>query len=206
MPDLGGALSALQSLADAAGALLLGLAGAAILLIAYLAVKAHGAGYAQFTLKRVLTWYSRAIMLVAILLIALAAARLLAVLSGALFGDEFTYGAHDPPNYGLAVARTIFVIVAAALVYVAHQRLRLIFDPAPGDRTARRFLIAATAVAFGVATFALLVQAGLATIRYVYRGVDSGAGSGALLAGLIVALTFWSVALIFLRRELGPLD
>ena len=55
MPDLGGALSALQSLADAAGMLMVGLAGAAILLAAYLAVKTHGTGYAPFTLKRALT-------------------------------------------------------------------------------------------------------------------------------------------------------
>ena len=55
MPDLGGALSALQSLADAAGMLMVGLAGAAILLASYLAVKTHGTGYAPFTLKRALT-------------------------------------------------------------------------------------------------------------------------------------------------------
>lgn len=206
MPDLGGALSALQSLADAVGALLIGLAGAAIFLMAYLTVKTHGAGYAPFTLKRVLTWYSRAIMLIAILVIAGSTAVLLGVLSGTLFGNDFAFGRHDSPNYGLTVAQTIFVIVAAALVYMVHQRLRAIFDPAPGDRTARRFLVAATAVIFGVATFALLVQGGLSTIRYIDHGAGSGIGPGSLLAGLIVSLGFWSAALVFLRRELGPPD
>jgi hypothetical protein len=95
MPDLGGALSALQSLANAAGMLILGLAGAAILLASYLVVKTHGAGDAPFTLKRALTWYSRVIMLVAILIIAMESAHLLAVLSGTLFEDEFAFGGHD---------------------------------------------------------------------------------------------------------------
>ena len=203
MADLGGAFSALQALADAAGALMIGLAGAAIFLAAYLAVKTHGAGYAPFSLKRVLTWYSRVIMLVAILIIAMAAAHLLAVLAGTLFGDNFAFGEHDSPDYGLAVAEEAFVVLAAALVYVTHQRLRSIFDPAPGDPTARRFLVAATTVIFGVASFVLLIQGGIATIRYIDNG---GGGPGALLAGLIVALAFWGVALVFLRRELNPPD
>ena len=87
-------------MADAAGMLMVGLAGAANLLAAYLAVKTHGSGYAPFTLKRVLTWYSRvimliAILLIAILLIAMESAHLLAVLSGTLFGNEFAFGGHD---------------------------------------------------------------------------------------------------------------
>ena len=193
-------------MADAAGMLMVGLAGAAILLAAYLAVKTHGSGYAPFTLKRVLTWYSRVIMLIAILLIAMESAHLLAVLSGTLFGNEFAFGGHDSPNYGLAVARSAFLIVAAALVYVTHQRLRSIFDPAPGDPIARRFLIAAISVIFGVATFTLLVQSGLETISYIDHGAGKGAGPGSLLAGLIVALAFWGAALAFLRRELSRPD
>ncbi len=202
MPDLDGALTALESVAEMAGMVLVGLGLLVGFLIAYLVVKAHGAGYAPFTLRRVLTWYSRAVMLVAIVLMAGAAANLLGVLSGTVFGDRFTFGAHDPPNYGLAVARSTFAIIAAAAVYIVHQRLRLIFDPAPGDCAARRFLVAATAVLFGVGTFALLMQAGAAVIRHVDAGVNHGAGPGMLLAGLIVALGFWIGALIFVRREL----
>lgn len=85
------------------------------------------------------------VMLVAIVLMAGATANLLGVLSGTVFGDRFTFGAHDAPSYGLTVASPLFAVVAAGLVYVVHQRLRVIFDPAPGDRAARRFLVAATA-------------------------------------------------------------
>ena len=77
---------------------------------------------------------------------------------------------------------------------------------APGDPIARRFLIAATSVIFGVATFTLLVQSGLETISYIDHGAGKGDGPGSLLAGLIVALTFWGSALAFLRRELSRPD
>jgi hypothetical protein len=196
MPDLGGALTALESVAEMAGALLVGLGLLAGFFIAYLVVRTHGAGYAPFTLRRVLTWYSRAVMLVAIVLMAGAAANLLSVLSGTVFGDRFTVGAHESPNYGLTVARSAFAIISAAVVYIGHQRLRVIFDPAPGDRTARRFLVAATAVLFGVGSFALLMQADGAVIRHIDAGVNHGAGPDMLLSGLIVAL-------IFVRRELA---
>ncbi|HJO06763.1 MAG TPA: hypothetical protein QGG37_05415 [Chloroflexota bacterium] len=107
-----------------------------------------------------LIWYSRAVMLVAIVLMAGAAVNLLSVLSGTAFGDRFTFGAHDSPNYGVTVARSACTIISAAVAYIGHQQLRVIFDPAPEDRAARRFLVAATAVVFGIGSFALLMQAG----------------------------------------------
>jgi hypothetical protein len=50
------------------------------------------------------------------------------------------------------------------------------------------------------------VQSGLETISYIDHGAGKGAGPGSLLAGLIVALTFWGAALAFLRRELSRPD
>ena len=203
MPDLDGALMALESVAEMVGIVLVGLGLLVGFLIAYLVVKTHGAGYAPFTLRRVLAWYSRVIMLVAVLLMAGGVASLLVVLSGTVFGDRFTFRAHESPNYGLMVAQSAFAIVAATLVYIVHQRLRVILDPAPGDRAARRFMVAASAVLFGVGSFALLMQASAAVIRHVDAGVNNGAGPGMLLCGLIVALGFWVGALIFVRRELN---
>ena len=206
MPDLSGAMTALESVAELAGLMLVGLGLLAGFFIAYLVVKTHGAGYAPLTLRGVLTWYSRSIMVIAILAMAAASAQLLGILSGTVFGEEFAFGGHDAPNYGLAVAQSLFVILAAAAIYLAHQKLRAIFDPAPGDSAARRFLVAATTVLFGIATFVLLVRAGMTTIRYVDAGVETGAGPGTLLAGLIVALGFWIGSLMFVRRELTSPD
>ncbi len=55
-------MTALESVTEMAGALLAGLGLLAGFFIACLVVKTHGADYAPFTLRRVLTWYSRAVL------------------------------------------------------------------------------------------------------------------------------------------------
>ena len=199
LQDLG---QALQS--AAAIGLAIGIAIVAVL-IAYLSAKAHGSAYATFSLRAVTTWYVRLIQLVAILAVAAGIASLLNLGVGAAVGSDYSFSKGiDSGDYPSIAYRALVAIGAGLIIIYAHMMVRRAVEPNNAAVVARRFLIAALTIIFGVTSALLLFGTGVSLVEYHVGSISEGASAphpGRAISGLVIAAVFWAGALIELRRE-----
>ena len=175
-------------------------------IIAYLAVKAHGAGYATFSVRAVGTWYVHVIQTVAIVMVAVGIASLLNVGIGAAAGAEYSFPASvGSGDYPSIVYDAVVIVGTGLIVLFLHQRFERLVDPDRAGVVARRFRLMVLWGGFGIAAILLLLFSGLSLVEYHVGSPGEAAGDanpGRLLSGLAVVVLFWIHAQRALRREL----
>ena len=173
--------------------------------VAYLSAKAHGSTYATFSLRAVATWYVRLIQLIAVLAVAAGLASLLNVGIGAAVGSDYSFSEGiDSGGYPSIVYRALVAVGAGLIVIYAHMMVRRSVEPNNAAAIARRFLVAALTIIFGVTSALLLFGTGISLVEYHVGPISEGASSphpGRAISGLVIAAVFWVAALLALRRE-----